>query len=88
MMTSNETQFQKYLSELNSTLERFNSLQYDMLNDEYVIQFANVCDTLESFHKIQLIHFLRSKLVSVRNSSDFIVDVRLYLTKLSDRREA
>ncbi len=82
IMTSTETQSQKYLSELNSTLSRFNSLQYDMLNDEYVIQFANAYDTLESYHKIQLIHFLRSKLVSIRNSSDFIVDVRLYLTNL------
>lgn len=82
IMNSTETQSQKYLSELNSTLNRFNSLQYDMLNDGYVIQFANAYDTLESYHKIQLIHFLRSKLISIRNSSDFIMDVRLYLTKL------
>lgn len=79
ILDSAETQSEHYLSELGSTISRINSLQYDMLNDPYLHKLVHTYDILESYRKIELIHFLRSKLVSVRNSSDLIFDTRLYL---------
>lgn len=79
IMDSAETQSENYLRELNDTISRFNSLQYDMLNDTYLNKLVNTYDILESYRRIELIHFLRSKLVSMRNSSELIVDTRLYL---------
>lgn len=82
IVDSAETQSENYISGLNGTLDRFNSLQYDMLNDTYLIQLVNAYDILEPYRKIELIHFLRAKLVSIRNSSDLIVDTRLYLSNI------
>lgn len=80
IVNSAETQSQNYIRELNSTFKRFNSLQYDMMNDMYLLQLVNAYDILENYRKIELVNFLRGKLVSIRNSSDLIVDVRLYLS--------
>ncbi|WP_141501068.1 HAMP domain-containing protein, partial [Paenibacillus luteus] len=82
IVNSVETQSENYIRELNSTFKRFNSLQYDMMNDTYLVQLVNAYDILESYRKIELINFLRAKLVSIRNSSDLIFDVRLYLTPI------
>ncbi|WP_139991472.1 sensor histidine kinase [Paenibacillus paridis] len=82
IVNSAETQSENYIRELNSTFKRFNSLQYDMMNDTYLVQLVNAYDILESYRKIELINFLRAKLVSIRNSSDLIFDVRLYLSPI------
>lgn len=82
IMNSAESQSKNYITELNGTLDRFNALQYDMLNDTYLTQLVNAYDILDSYRKIELIHFLRAKLVSIRNSSDLIVDARLYLSTI------
>ncbi|WP_138750873.1 sensor histidine kinase [Paenibacillus sinopodophylli] len=82
IVNSAETQSENYIRELNSTFKRFNSLQYDMMNDMYLVQLVNAYDILESYRKIELINFLRAKLVSIRNSSDLIFDVRLYLSPI------
>lgn len=80
VVNSAETQSDKYITELNSTFKRFNSLQYEFMNDMYLIQLLNAYDILEQYRKIELINFLRAKLVSIRNSSDLIDDVRLYMS--------
>lgn len=79
IIKSAESQSENYITDLNGTLDRFNSLQYDLMNDTYLIQLVNAYDILDSYRKIELIHFLRSKLVSIRNSSDLIADAKLYL---------
>ncbi len=83
IVDSAETQSENYIREMNGMFKRFNSLQYDMMNDMYLVQLVNAYDILESYRKIELINFLRAKLVSIRNSSDLIFDVRLYLSSIA-----
>ncbi|WP_217591990.1 sensor histidine kinase [Cohnella sp. GbtcB17] len=82
ILKSAHTQAFNYVNDLGHTFKRFNTLQYETMNDEMVIRLMNAHDVLEPYRQIELINSIRSKLFSIKNSSDLISDVRVYMPQL------
>ncbi|MFD0671108.1 sensor histidine kinase [Cohnella sp. GCM10027633] len=82
IVESAETQSTNYVNELENTFKRFNALQYETMNDDMLIRLMGAYDVLEPYRRIELINSIRSKLFSIKNSSEMIADVHIYVTRL------
>lgn len=68
-----------YLEGLEKEIERMKILQYDCLNDEYLNKLAIRWDVMDTYNRIECIRQLQQRLVTIKNSSIYISNVRAHI---------
>lgn len=83
IVDSANTQLANYIHELDNVFKRFNTQEYVIMNDDFLIKLARSYDVQEPYRNIELINIIRAELISFQSSSDMIADVRVYLPRLN-----
>lgn len=77
--SSVQIQLDGYLSGLEQEIERIKILQYDMLNDDALINLAIRWKAMTRYQQVEAMLRLRHRLQSIRNSSAYIEDVQAWI---------
>ena len=68
-----------FLQGLEREIERIRILQYDCLNDDNLDRLTWRSEALDAYSMLDRVKQLRSRLVSIKNSSDYVRDVRVHI---------
>lgn len=72
-----------YLEDIEKEVESIKMLQYDCLYDENLNRLAVLWEVMDLYERQQRMLQLQNRLVTIRNSSDFIEDVRVQIIPIS-----
>jgi len=72
-----------YLQGLEREIERIRILQYDCLNDDNLDRLTWRSEALDAYTTLEKVKLLRSRLVSIQNSSDYVRDVRVHISPIT-----
>ena len=70
-----------YVKTLESEIQRIVTLQYECLNDENVFYYVNAYSIMSQFQRVSSLLALQHRLSVMKNSSQYIKDVNLYLPR-------
>jgi two-component system sensor histidine kinase YesM len=68
-----------YLEGLENEIERIKILQYDCLNDENLNKLAIEWEIMEQYEIIAAMRQLQQRLITIRNSSEYIKKISIYI---------
>ncbi|MBU7595736.1 sensor histidine kinase [Metabacillus halosaccharovorans] len=74
---SAQMQSSVYLDSLEASLERMSLMQYELLEDPFLLELEAISKPIQSYRQIELIQNVQARLSSILNSSPFIRDVRV-----------
>lgn len=77
-----------YMGTLESEISRISSLQYECLNDENLFYFVNASEIMTEFQKANDLLALQKRLSVMKNSSNYIKEVNVYLPRIGKMIEA
>lgn len=78
-----QSQVSYYLRDLESSIERIKSLEYDLTYDEDLNQMSNAPELLSDFEKTKVFLRIQNRLTAIKNSSRFIENVRVLIPSMS-----
>ncbi|MCX7615680.1 MAG: hypothetical protein N2Z65_08000, partial [Clostridiales bacterium] len=83
IFTAMQSQVSYYLRDLESSIERIKSLEYDLTSDEDLNQMSNAPELLNDFEKAKVFSRIQKRLTAIKNSSGFIENVRVLIPSIN-----
>lgn len=78
-------QVSNYLNNLEKEIQRIQTLQHDCFSDDNLNQLASIPDYLNNIEKMQSILYLEQRLNAVKNSSNYINDVFVFIPAVNKK---
>lgn len=83
IFTAMQSQVSYYLRDLENSIERIKSLEYDLTSDEDLNQMANAPELLDDFERAKVFSRIQKRLTAIKNSSGFIENVRVLIPSIN-----
>lgn len=83
IFTAMQSQVSYYLRDLESSIDRIKSLEYDLTSDEDLNQMSNAPELLSDFEKAKAFSRIQKRLTAIKNSSGFIENVRVLIPSIN-----